>query len=214
MKIKWFGHSAFLLTSEAGTRVLIDPFYRFIHYRMPIVETEIVAITHNHFDHNKIQAAAGDYLLVNEPKEYIRDDVRIRGIKTFHDKVNGEKRGPNILYRFQMDDLTICHCGDLGHVLSEEQLNEIGKLDILIIPVGGTFTLNAREAAQVVHQFEPRITIPMHYRTKALSVVGFMFSKVDTFLQISGQRITEVITLEISKENVSDYAGVVTMQYE
>ncbi|UOK59076.1 MBL fold metallo-hydrolase [Metabacillus hrfriensis] len=214
MKIKWFGHSAFLLTSEGGTRILIDPYFRFIRYRMPIVESDIVAVTHNHFDHSRIQAATGDYLLVNEPKEYIGDDVRISGFKTFHDKVNGEKRGLNILYRFQMDGLTICHCGDLGHLISDEQVNEIGKVDILIIPVGGTFTINALEATQVMRQLKPTITIPMHYRTKALSVVGLMFSKVDKFLQLSGQRTTEVKTLDISKENLSEYAGVVTMLYE
>ncbi|NRD78957.1 MBL fold metallo-hydrolase [Bacillus sp. BRMEA1] len=214
MNIKWFGHSCFLLTSKVGTRILIDPYYRFIRYRMPIVESDIVAVTHNHFDHNKIQAATGDYLLVNEPKQYILNDVRIKGFHTFHDKVNGEKRGSNNIYCFQMEGLTLCHCGDLGHILSEEQVNEIGKVDILILPVGGRFTINALEATQVMRQLKPTITIPMHYRTKDLSVAGLMFSKVDKFLQISGQRIIEVKTLDISKENLADYAGVVTMLYE
>jgi L-ascorbate metabolism protein UlaG (beta-lactamase superfamily) len=214
MQIKWFGHSAFLLTSEVGTRILIDPYYRFLRYRMPIVESDIVVVTHDHPDHNKIQAATGEYLLVNEPREYNHGDVSISGFKTFHDKVNGAKRGNNTLYRFRMDGLTICHCGDLGHLLTEDPLNEIGKVDILMIPVGGTTTINAAEAAQVMLQLQATVTIPMHYRTKALGIIGMiLFAKVDKFLEAAGQRTTDVKALEISKESLSQYAGVVTMQY-
>lgn len=99
MLIKWFGHSSFLLTSEEGTRILIDPYYKFLGYRMPVpIESDIVVVTHNHADHNKVKAASGDYLLVNELKSYIRGGVSIDGFQTFHDKVNGKKRGPNILF--------------------------------------------------------------------------------------------------------------------
>lgn len=216
MRIKWFGHSAFLLTSEAGTRVLIDPYYKFLGYRMPVpVESDIVVVTHNHSDHNKVQAASGDYLLVNEPREYSRGDVSISGFKTFHDKVNGKKRGPNIIFRLRMDGLTICHCGDLGHLLTEEQVKEIGKVDVLLVPVGGRMTLDATEAAQVMRQLQATVAIPMHYSTKALGILGrIFFAKVDKFLEAAGQRTTDVKSLEISKESLSRYAGVVTMQYE
>jgi L-ascorbate metabolism protein UlaG (beta-lactamase superfamily) len=216
MRIKWFGHSTFLLTSEAGTRVLIDPYYKFLGYRMPVpVESDIVVVTHDHGDHNKVQSASGDYMLVNEPREYSRGDVSISGFKTFHDKVNGKKRGPNIIFRFHMDGLTICHCGDLGHLLTEEQVEEIGKVDILIVPVGGRMTLDATEAAHVIRQLHATVAIPMHYRTKALGILGrIFFAKVDKFLKAAGQRTTEVNTLEVNKESLSLYAGVVTMQYE
>ncbi|OME87453.1 MBL fold metallo-hydrolase [Paenibacillus sp. FSL A5-0031] len=216
MRIKWFGHSSFLLTSEAGTRVLIDPYYKFLGYRMPVpIESDIVVVTHDHTDHNKINAASGDYLLVNEPKEYSRGDVSITGFKTFHDKVNGAKKGPNIVFRFQMDGLTICHCGDLGHLLTEQQIKEIGKVDIAIVPVGGRMTLDGPEAAQVVHQLQATVAIPMHYSTKALGILGrFVFAKADKFIKAVGHRTTEVNTLEVTKENVSQFAGVVTMQYE
>lgn len=216
MRIKWFGHSSFLLTSEAGTRVLIDPYYKFLGYRMPVpIESDIVVVTHDHTDHNKINAASGDYLLVNEPKEYSRGDVSITGFKTFHDKVNGAKKGPNIVFRFQMDGLTICHCGDLGHLLTEQQIKEIGKVDIAIVPVGGRMTLDGPEAAQVVRQLQATVAIPMHYSTKALGILGrFVFAKSDKFIKAVGQRTTEVNTLEVTKGNVSQFAGVVTMQYE
>jgi len=216
MRIRWFGHSSFLLTSEAGTKVLIDPYYKFLGYRMPVpVESDIVVVTHDHADHNKINAAAGDYLLVNEPKEYSRGDVSISGFKTFHDKVNGEKRGPNIIFRFRMDGLTICHCGDLGHLLTEEQIKEIGKVDVLIVPVGGRMTLDGVEAAQVKRQLQATVAIPMHYSTKALGILGrIVFAKADKFIKAVGERTSEVNTLELTKENVSQYAGVITMQYK
>ncbi|OAB40587.1 MBL fold metallo-hydrolase [Paenibacillus macquariensis subsp. defensor] len=216
MRIQWFGHSSFLLTSEAGTRVLIDPYYKFMGYRMPVpVESDIVVVTHDHADHNKINAASGDYLLVNEPKEYSHKDVSISGFKTFHDKVNGEKKGPNIIFRFQMDGLTICHCGDLGHLLTEVQVKEIGHVDVLIVPVGGRMTLDGAEAAQVMRQLQATVAIPMHYSTKALGILGrVVFAKADKFLKAVGQHTTEVDTLEVTKENVTQYAGVVTMQYK
>ncbi|MFD2330850.1 MBL fold metallo-hydrolase [Cohnella sp. GCM10020058] len=217
MKIKWYGHSSFLLTSDEGTKILIDPYYKFLGYRMPVpVESDIVVVTHNHGDHNKVKAASGEYLLVNEPREYSRGDVSISGFKTFHDKVNGRKRGPNIVFRFKIDGLTICHCGDLGHLLSEEQVKEIGKADVLIVPVGGKKkTLDGPEAAQVMRQLQATIAIPMHYSTKALGILGkIAFDSADKFLEAAGTRTTNVKTLSLSQENLAQYAGVVTMQYE
>ncbi|EPZ49204.1 MBL fold metallo-hydrolase [Alicyclobacillus acidoterrestris] len=216
MQIQWFGQSSFLLTSEAGVRILVDPFDRMLGYKMPKpIETEIVAVTHNHGDHNKIQVATGDYLLVNEPKEYHRDGVSITGFKTYHDKVNGKRRGKNLVFRFNVDGLTICHCGDLGHLLTEEQVKDIGNVDILMIPVGGKTTLNGQDAAKVMKQLNPTVTIPMHYRTKALSLLGMLlFDKVDKFIEATGQRTTEVRTLDIHTKNLAKYSGVVIMQYE
>ncbi|MCY9659310.1 MBL fold metallo-hydrolase [Paenibacillus chondroitinus] len=216
MKLKWYGHSSFLLTSEAGTRILIDPYYKFLGYRMPVpIESDIVVVTHDHADHNKVQAASGDYLLVNEPKSYDRGDVSIDGFKTFHDKVNGKKRGPNIIFRFKIDGLTVCHCGDLGHLLTEEQVREIGKVDILIVPVGEKMTLDGAEAVLVMRQLQATVAIPMHYRTKALGILGrFVFAKVDKFIEAAGTRRTEVKTLQVSKENLAQFTGIVTMQYE
>ncbi|WDL98091.1 MBL fold metallo-hydrolase [Alicyclobacillus sp. ALC3] len=217
MQIKWFGQSSFLLTSEAGVRILIDPFDRMIRYRMPKpIQTEIVAVTHDHGDHNKIRVATGDYLLVNEPKEYQRDGVSVKGFKTYHDNVHGKKRGENIVFRFAVDGLTICHCGDLGHLLTAEQVHDIDNVDILMIPVGGRMTLNGQDGAKVVQQLKPSVTIPMHYRTKALSLPGMLlFDKVDSFIEATGQRTTtEVSILDINQSSLSHYSGVVTMQYQ
>jgi L-ascorbate metabolism protein UlaG (beta-lactamase superfamily) len=216
MQIKWFGQSAFLLTSEFGTRILIDPYDKLLGYRMPKpIEADIVAVTHNHGDHNKIHVVSGNYMLVNEPKEYSHDHVLIRGFKTYHDKVNGKKRGNNIVFRFDVDGLTIVHCGDLGHLLTEGQIRDIGKIDILMIPVGGKMTLNGVDAAHVMNQLHPTVTIPMHYRTKALSILGaLMFEKVDRFIEASGKSLIEVSVLEVNTDNLSQYSGVVTMKYQ
>jgi len=216
MQIKWFGQSAFLMTSETGTRILIDPYDKLLRYRMPTrIESDIVVVTHNHGDHNKIHVATGEYMLVNEPKEYSRDGVSIKGFKTYHDKVKGKKRGNNIVFRFLIDGLAICHCGDLGHLLTESQISDIGHVDILMIPVGGKMTLNGVDAAEVMNQLHPSITIPMHYRTKALSIPGMiLFDKVDKFIEASGVRTTDVKILEVTQGNLSQYPGIVTMQYE
>jgi L-ascorbate metabolism protein UlaG (beta-lactamase superfamily) len=216
MQIKWFGQSAFLLTSEFGTRILIDPYDKLLGYKMPKpIEADIVAVTHNHGDHNKIHVASGNYMLVNEPKEYSHDHVLIRGFKTYHDKVNGKKRGNNIVFRFVVDGLTIVHCGDLGHLLAEDQIRDIGEVDILMIPVGGKATLNGVDAVQVMNQLHPTVTIPMHYRTKALSFVGaLMFDKVDRFIEASSRSSSEMSVLNINTNNLSQYSGVVTMQYQ
>jgi len=215
MKIKWFGQSAFLLTSKAGTRILIDPYDRLLRYKMSKpIEADIVAVTHNHGDHNKIHVASGNYLLVNEPKEYNYEDVSVKGIRTYHDKANGKKRGKNIIFRFDVDGLKICHCGDLGHLLTEEQVKAIGKVDILMVPVGGRTTINSAEAVQVMHQLDATVTIPMHYSTKALGILGkILFEQVDKFSQAAGQRTTEVAVLDINPKSLHEYAGVVTMEY-
>ncbi|NEY21556.1 MBL fold metallo-hydrolase [Bacillus ginsengihumi] len=215
MKIKWFGQSAFLLTSDAGTRILIDPYDRLLRYKMPKpIEVDMVAVTHNHGDHNKIHVASGNYLLANEPKEYNHEDVSVKGIKTYHDKANGKKRGDNIIFRFDVDGLKVCHCGDLGHILTEEQVKDIGKVDVLMVPVGGRTTINAVEATQIMHQLEAIVTIPMHYSTKALGILGkILFDKVDKFIQATGQRITEVAMLDVNSESLQQYSGVITMKY-
>jgi L-ascorbate metabolism protein UlaG (beta-lactamase superfamily) len=213
--IKWFGHSSFLLTTQGGTRVLIDPYDRFLGYRMPRVEADIVVVTHDHRDHNQLQAATGSYMIANQPLDYEKNDVSIQGIRTYHDKKEGAKRGANTVFVLRADGLSVCHCGDLGHLLTPSQISEIGKVDILIVPVGGKMTLNGEEAAQVMRQLQPTVAIPMHYRTKALGLPGrLLFDKEDKFVEAAGQRAVTVKELDVSRENLADYAGVVTFRYD
>jgi L-ascorbate metabolism protein UlaG (beta-lactamase superfamily) len=216
MKIKWYGQSSFLLTTDEGTRVLIDPYGRLLGYRMPKgIESDIVIVTHNHKDHNQIQVASGEYMLVNQPREYKKKEVFIKGIATFHDKAGGKKRGPNIVFVIKAGDLTVCHCGDLGHLLTEEQVRQIGKVDILMVPAGGKMVLGGVEAAEVMRQLQPTIAIPMHYRTKALGLPGkLMFEKVEKFTTAAGVKTQEVRELDVTKDTLSDYAAVLTFLYD
>lgn len=216
MHIHWYGQSAFLLTTSSGTRLLIDPYNRMLGYRMPsAIETDIVLVTHDHKDHNQIQVATGDYMLCNQPLEYAKKDVKIRGVRTYHDNQGGAKRGPNLVFVIEADGLRIAHCGDLGHQLSPEQLAEIGPVDIAILPAGGKMVLGGQGAADVMRQLKPTIAIPMHYRTKALGILGkLLFEKADNFVAASGLPSRTAKELDVTRETLGDYAGVVVMQYE
>jgi L-ascorbate metabolism protein UlaG (beta-lactamase superfamily) len=214
MKIKWFGQSCFLLTSSDGVKILTDPFNKKLGYKLPEVEANIVTTSHNHFDHNYIEVVRGEYTHINEPQAFIKDNIEVIGIETFHDKTGGSKRGKNIIFKFNIDGINVCHCGDLGHVLTPDQINKIGKVDILLIPVGGTFTIDAMDAVKVMGQLKPTITIPMHYRTKALGVFGLSFGKVDKFLAAAGQQTKELKDLEMDTKGLSEYNGIVVLKYE
>ena len=214
MKIKWFGQSCFMITSENGTKVLTDPFKKMLGYKLPEIEANIVSTSHNHSDHNNINAVKSSFVHINELGEFSEDGIEIKGVETFHDKTSGSKRGKNTVYNFKIDEINICHCGDLGHILNSNQIEEIGNVDILLLPVGGLATINAFDAAQVMKQLNPTIVIPMHYRTKALGLMGYIFGKVDKFISASGLKVKEYEELELNKANIKDYSGIVVLKYD
>lgn len=215
MRIHWFGHSAFQLTSEQGTVILIDPYGKFLGYRMPRVRADILAVTHDHKDHNQVHIAEGDYELINNPGHFIVKGVEIHGVPTYHDNVEGAKKGSNTVFVFTVDGLRICHAGDLGHILTPEQVEQIGEVDVLMIPVGGRMTLDGTGAAAVVKQLQPAVAIPMHYSTKALGLLGrFYFAKADKFLQAAGRPVNDVEELVITGETLAGLNHIYTLQYE
>ena len=214
MKIKWFGQSCFMITSENGTKVLTDPFKKMLGYKLPEIEANIVSTSHEHGDHNNINAVKSSFVHINELGEFSEDGIEIKGVETFHDKFSGSKRGKNTVYNFKIDEINICHCGDLGHILTSNQIEEIGNVDILLLPVGGLATINAFDAAQVIKQLSPTIVIPMHYRTKALGLIGYIFGTVDKFISASGLKAKEYEELELNKANIEDYSGIVVLKYD
>lgn len=214
MKIKWFGQSCFMITSKNGTKVLTDPFHNMLGYKLPEVEANIVSISHNHGDHNNIEAVKGDFMHVNELGSFSKAGIEIKGVQTFHDKVSGAKRGKNTIYNFKIDGINVCHCGDLGHTLDSNLVKEIGNVDILLIPVGGRATIDAIDAVNVMKQLKPKVVIPMHYRTKAFGIFGFLFAKVDKFISTSGLKVREYDVLELNQENINDYSGIVVLKYD
>ncbi|GFP75571.1 MBL fold metallo-hydrolase [Clostridium fungisolvens] len=214
MKIKWFGHSCFMITSKQGTKILMDPYINMLGYKLPEIEAEIVATSHEHKDHNNIDAVKGNFVHINGLGIFSEHGIDIRGVDTFHDKFSGDKKGRNTIYNFKVDDINVCHCGDLGHILDTKQVEEIGKVDVLLVPVGGGYTIDATDAVEVVKQLKPTVIIPMHYRTKALGPMGLAFAKVDKFIEASGIKAQTYKDLELNKENIENYKGIAVLNYK
>ena len=181
MKVKWLGHACFLITSEKGPRVITDPYGAMggLFYG-PIKESaDVVIITHDHADHNNAGAVAGAEV-VKGPGIKKAKGVEFLGIPTHHDASGGRERGENTVFCFTLDGLRVCHLGDLGRQLSDAEAKQIGKVDILFIPVGGFYTVDARGASGVVGKLGPRVVFPMHYRTPRLT---WSIAGVDRFIQ-------------------------------
>ena len=167
MEITWLGHSCFRLKGKQAT-VITDPFSPAIGYALGKVTAEIVTVSHAHPGHSYIQGVGGEPRILKSPGEYESAGVLTVGVHTYHDNEKGAQRGKNTAFVIDVDDVMICHLGDLGHVLTAEQVAEIDGVDVLLIPVGGVSTIDAVQAAQIVRQLEPKVVIPMHYKTDAL----------------------------------------------
>jgi L-ascorbate metabolism protein UlaG (beta-lactamase superfamily) len=167
MKIKWLGHSCFLLTAGDGAKLLMDPFKAETHlsYKQVDEKADMVTVSHDHFDHNYTAALPGNPEVVKGGIEKAVKGIKVKGISVFHDESGGEQRGSNTVYCAAIDDISVCHLGDLGHRLSPAQLAAVGKVDVLLVPVGGVFTIDVETANQVCDDIKPRIAIPMHYKT-------------------------------------------------
>lgn len=212
MKIKWFGHSCFLITSDKGIRVVTDPFDATVGYKVPEIETNIVSSSHDHYDHNNVDIFSGTPVLVTGSGKIIIKGIEITGVETFHDKDGGKKRGLNTVFKFKVDGLNVCHLGDLGHVLTDAQVKELGEVDILLTPVGGKFTIDHAGAVKVMDILKPQVTIPMHYKTKDLT---FSLSGVEEFLSLVGDyKKIDDCEIEINKDCIGDFPRLVVLNYK
>jgi len=180
MKIKWLGHASFMITSDAGTKIITDPYLTTdnLNYGEIKESADIVTVSHEHGDHNNVAAVRGNPEVVRGTAEI--KGIGFKGIPCYHDDAGGELRGKNTIICFEMDRIRICHLGDLGHELSDKQVAELGKIDILLIPVGGYYTIDASVASQVCNKLAPRVIIPMHYKTNKCN---YPITGVDDFLQ-------------------------------
>jgi L-ascorbate metabolism protein UlaG (beta-lactamase superfamily) len=202
MIITWQGQSCFKIQDKAGTEgitLATDPFDKSIGLKLPNFEADIVTVSHDHFDHNNVSAFRGSPFIIKSAGEYDVKGVMVEGVLAYHDDQKGAERGINIIYRIEMDDITICHLGDLGHILDNKQLERLEGIDILLIPVGGKFTLDAKRAVEVIGQIEPRIVIPMHYKTSDLNID---LDGVDKFIKELGVEPTYEEKLKISKKDL------------
>lgn len=192
MQIFWHGQSFFeILTNvgKEGVKIVIDPFSKELGLKLPKVEADLLLISHDHYDHNNKEVVMGNYFLVDQPGEYEIKGVFVNAILSFHDNKEGKEKGKNLIFLLEVEDLRVCHLGDFGQKeLENEQLERIGEVDILMIPVGGKYTISAAEAIKIMSQIEPRITIPMHYALPGLKV---KLDPVEKFLRALGIKSLE-----------------------
>jgi len=180
MKIKWLGHASFLITSDTGIKIITDPYETGsgLSYGEITESADIVTVSHEHSDHNNAAAVGGNPQVVRGATNV--KGVEFKAISCCHDEAGGKDRGKNTILCFEVDGIKVCHLGDLGHRLSERQVAELGEVDILFVPVGGFFTIDARVATEVCDQLNPRVVIPMHYKT---ANCDFPIAGVEQFLQ-------------------------------
>lgn len=174
MIIQYYGHSCFKITTKPAGRgqedivVFIDPFEKSIGLRPPQGQADLILVTHEHHDHNNVEALKGNPVIINIPGEYAVKGVNIVGLSSSHGQI--KEPVPNTAYIIESEELKICHLGDLGEELSEKQLEEIDGVDVLMIPVGGKYTLNGEDAVNLVKKIEPKIIIPIHYKINGSTI--------------------------------------------
>ena len=213
VEIQYLGHSAFRIKGKSCV-VVTDP-YGAQAGKLPAgVTANIVTVSHDHFDHNEVKSVAGSPFVVNGPGEYEVGGVSIVGIPTWHDDQEGAQRGENTAYVIEMDGLRLVHLGDLGHKLAQDQLEQMGAIDVVMIPVGGVYTLDAKEAAGVVKQVDPWVVIPMHYQQAGLDAGSFgQLSGGDVFLKEMGKsEVQPVPKLVVSADRLPGELQVVVLE--
>ncbi len=203
MKIKYLGHSSFLLTESTGTSILTDP-YGSIGFRLPRVKADAVTVSHSHYDHNNVRGVDGLPVILDREGQYEIGGVEVTAVKSYHDNENGEQRGENLIFKFIMDGIEICHLGDLGEECSASLIEALLPVNVLLIPVGGNYTINAEQAKEYVDRIMPSIVIPMHYKTKGLSLD---LDKPDEFLdRFESEEVEELgdCEIELSRDDINE----------
>jgi len=210
MDISWLGHSCFRIRGRHVT-IITDPYSPDLGYSLGKPTARIVTVSHPHPGHSYIEGIGGEPRQVTGPGEYEISDVLIIGVATFHDADKGSKRGRNTVYLMEIDEVSVCHLGDLGHVLTSEQEEQVDNVDVLLLPVGGVSTINAPMAAEVVRQLEPRVVVPMHYKTEALKRE---LAPVERFVKEMGLKgVTSQPNLSLTKASLPLSTQVFLLDY-
>jgi len=202
MKITWVGHACFLIEAKEA-RILTDPFGEDVPYPFPKTSVDIVTVSHGHFDHNAIHRVPGRPAVIKATGDFDVREVRLKGIPSFHDDRGGAERGPNILYAFELEGTTIAHLGDLGTPLDASQRAALGAPEILLIPVGGTYTIDAGQAAAIVDGLPSvKLVLPMHFKTDVID--DWPIATVDEFEALMDNvRRVDASTVEVTRESLS-----------
>ena len=200
LQIRWHGHSCFEITNDVT--LVTDPHDgKSVGIPAPSVVGDVILVSHDHYDHNSVKTVEKDgSIVVRDAQKKTISNIEIKGIPSYHDESGGAKRGSNIIYKFVVDGISFCHMGDLGHELNEDAVKQIGDVDILFIPIGGTFTLDADMAWNVINSIKPRIVVPMHYKVGGLSLP---ISGLEPFLEKNKFKVLHVGNeIDIEKEDL------------
>ncbi len=211
--IRWYGHACFKITASGGTVIVTDPFDgKDIGYPTPETDADVALVSHEHYDHNNVKVLGGSPSVIRGVGEHSAKGIVFKGTATGHDESGGAFRGSNTVFTFVVDSVKICHLGDLGHTLSDAQKGDIAPVDVLLIPVGGVFTIDADGADAVVGQLNPKVVIPMHYKTPVLTIP---VAPVDPFLKgKSNVKQHGKNTYSVNKDSLPSEQEVVVLDYK
>lgn len=216
MDIHYLGHSSFKIKASAGT-VVTDPYDSYVGFSMPTASADIITVSHQHQDHNAVGQVKGTArrdkpFVIDKPGEYEVGGISVFGVPTFHDGSQGAERGTNIISTIVMDGIKVCHLGDLGHELTQEHLAEIGSIDVLLVPVGGIFTIDPQRAVKTIHMMEPSYVVPMHYKTLEHDATIFAdLATLEDFLKAYGTETKPVAKLSVESTRLPDETELVVL---
>ena len=210
MKLKYYGHACFTLRFADGTVPAIDPFDESVTYAPCDAICDAALLSHDHFDHNHTQSLRGDFVTIRQAGHYDVRNVRVTAVPSFHDKQRGALRGSNLIFRIEGDGLTIVHLGDLGHMPDETQLRAIAGADVLLTPIGGTYTIDTPEAEELIRLAQPKHAVAMHFRTPDYD---FNTSTCEAFERdMRAARMPREV--EITKENLASLPEAMILSYK
>lgn len=210
MILKWYGHSCFSMAFQDGPTLVTDPFDDTVGYPLCRAQADAALISHDHFDHNAISTLAGRPEKISDAAARTLQSVEIHGIETFHDDVQGQKRGKNIVYVIRGDGISLAHLGDLGHMPDEAQLDALRGLDVMLVPIGGTFTIDTEQACQLLEKTRPRLAVAMHFKAPPN---GFAISDETDFVRRTGARYLHATQMEILPQTLPQLAGAWIFDY-
>jgi L-ascorbate metabolism protein UlaG (beta-lactamase superfamily) len=214
MDITYYGHSCFRIRGSQGA-VVTDPFSSATgHYTPPTVPADICTVSHNHAGHNNTSVLAGNPYIISGPGEYEVSGIFVYGWPSYHDSQEGEMRGCNTIYSFEIDGLNVAHLGDLGHVPAKGLLERIGDVDVLLIPVGGDVTLTAAMASDVISLIEPHLVVPMHYHTAAYGGPANLDPVSKFVKEMGAKHIQPEASLRVSSSSLPDETRIAVLKYK
>ena len=208
MKLKWNGHSCFTMTFANGAVLVTDPFDDTVGYPLCTARADATLSSHDHFDHNHIRSLSGNPVMINKSGTCMLNGIRITGVHSFHDPEQGKLRGENVIFIVEGDGLRIAHLGDLGHMPNAEQLAALKNVDVMLLPIGGTFTVTTEQAAEIIAQAKPHTAIAMHFRNQYCT---FPVSDEKEFVRLTGAVLMEN-EIEITKDTLADLPAAAVMK--